>query len=253
VRAMGLATVIPAFNEAATIAAVVAGVRAACPTAAVLVVDDASTDETVVRAAAAGASAVLRMSTRAGKGAALRLGFAAALAEGAELVATLDADGQHDPADLPRLLAAGRSAPDGLIMGDRLAPGSGDRIPGLRLGAIRAADVVLRWLARTAIRDSQCGFRLYPATLLRALPLYREGFVLETEALLGAARLGYRLVSVPVRAIYPPDRTSRFRAVADGTRIGWYLAGEVTRELPGRSVTDPSRRRLRQPVVAPPA
>jgi glycosyltransferase involved in cell wall biosynthesis len=250
---MRLAIVIPAFNEAETIAAVVAGVRAACPAAAVLVVDDASTDETVARAAAAGASAVLRTWPRAGKGAALRAGFAAALADGAELVATLDADGQHDPADLPRLLAAGRAAPDGLILGDRLAPGSGDRIPGLRLGAIRAADVILRWLARTAVRDTQCGFRVYPATLLRALPLYREGFVLETEVLLGAARLGYRLVSVPVRAIYPPGRASRFRALADGTRIGWYLAGELTRELSVRSASEAGRRRLRQPAVAPPA
>ena len=252
-RTMRLATVIPAFNEGATIGAVVAGVRAVCPTAAVFVVDDASTDETAARAAAAGAHGVLRVSPRAGKGAALRAGFAAALAEGAELVATLDADGQHDPADLPRLLAAGRAAPDGLIMGDRLAPGSGDRIPGLRLGAIRAADVVLRWLARTAIRDSQCGFRVYPATLLRALPLSREGFVLETEVLLGATRLGYRLVSVPVRSIYPPDRASRFRALADGTRIGWYLAGETARELSVRFVNEAGRRRLRLPAVVPPA
>src|SRR5262249_26971403 len=134
-------------------------------------------DGTAARAAAAGASAVLRMSPRAGKGAALRVGFAAALAEGAEMVATLDADGQHDPADLPRLLAAGCSAPDGLIVGDRLGPGSGDRVPGLRRGAIRTADAVLRWLARTAIRDSQCGFRVYPAPLLQALPLRPVGGV----------------------------------------------------------------------------
>lgn len=221
-----LVAVVPVFNEAATVGALVRRLREVCP---VIVVDDASTDGSDVRAAAAGAVCVLRNSRRVGKGAALRRGFAEALRWNAAAVATLDGDGQHDPTDLPRLLAAARAAPDALVVGDRLAPGDGDRVPSLRRGAIRAADWLVTRLVRAAIRDTQCGFRIYPAALLRAVSLREEGFVLETEALVRAVRAGFGLVSVPIRRIYPRDRVSRFRAVADGGRIGWYLARELCR------------------------
>jgi glycosyltransferase involved in cell wall biosynthesis len=248
---MRAVAVVPVFNEAATVAGVVRGLRAACPGVRVLVSDDGSTDGTAGQAAAAGAE-VIRSPRRAGKAAALRAGFAAAMAGGAEVVATLDGDGQHDPADLPRLLAAVRAAPDGLVIGDRLAAG-GDPIPALRLAAIRAADRAVRWLTRAPVRDSQCGLRCYPVTLLRRLPLCERGFVLETEALVGAARLGHPLVSVPVRAIYPPGRASRFRALGDGTRIGWYLARAAGRELTGRLRGGLASRRLRARAAVPEA
>ena len=100
-------TVIPVFNEAPTVGALVA--RAACQ-GAVLVVDDGSSDGSADAAAAAGA-AVLRLACRRGKGGALRAGFAEALSRGAERVLTLDGDGQHDPDDIPRLLAASAALP----------------------------------------------------------------------------------------------------------------------------------------------
>src|SRR3989442_812413 len=96
--------VIPAFDEVGTIAEVVAGARQYGP---VLVVDDGSSDGTAVAARAAGA-AVLHVPRRRGKGAALRAGVAAARARAAEHVITLDGDRQHDPQDIPRLLAAAR-------------------------------------------------------------------------------------------------------------------------------------------------
>ncbi len=226
--------IVPAFDEAGTIGLVVRGLRTACPGVPVIVVDDGSTDDTAARATAAGADRVIRAPRRAGKAAALATGFAAALSAGAEVVATLDGDSQHDPADLPRLLAAAREAPGALVLGDRLA-GGGDRIPAVRLGAIRAADAIVRWLTRAPVRDSQCGLRCYPAALLGRLRLREGGFGLETETLVAAAQLGHRLVSVPVRSIYPPDRASRFRAVSDGGRIGWYLGRAVLREVAGRA------------------
>jgi glycosyltransferase involved in cell wall biosynthesis len=216
----GLWAVVPVFDEGATVGRVVERLRAHCP---VIVVDDASTDGSAGVAARAGAVEVLRHTRRAGKGAALRTGFRAALRHGATAVATLDGDGQHDPADLSRLVAAHSQAPDALVLGDRFGPGRGDPIPPLRRVAIRAADRALRPILSAPLSDSQCGFRIYPGAFLRDVALREEGFVLETEALVGAARAGYGLVSVPIRPVYPRGRRSRFHAVADVARIAWYL------------------------------
>jgi glycosyltransferase involved in cell wall biosynthesis len=217
----GLWAVVPVFDEVATLGRVVEALRLHCP---VIVVDDASTDESAGVAARAGAAEVLRHACREGKGAALRTGFGAALRHGAAAVATLDGDGQHDPADLPSLLAAHREVPDALVLGDRFSPGAGDPIPTLRRMAIRAADRALETILPEPLSDSQCGFRIYPGSFLREVSLREGGFVLETEALVHAARAGYRLVSVPVRSVYPEGRRSRFHAVTDVARIAWYLA-----------------------------
>ena len=218
---VGVWVVVPVFDEAATLGRVVEAARAHCP---VIVVDDASTDESARTANRAGAIEVLRHLRREGKGAALRTGFGAALRHGAAAVATLDGDGQHDPVDLPRLLAAHRDTPDALVLGDRFGGPGGDPIPFLRRVAILTADRLLGPLLPAPLSDSQCGFRIYPGPFLRDVPLREERFVLETEALVRAVRAGYRLVSVPVRAVYPAGRRSRFLAVTDATRIAWYLA-----------------------------
>ena len=212
--------VVPVFDEVSTLGRVVEHLRAHCP---VIVVDDASTDGSGRAGARAGAE-VLRHARRAGKGAALRTGFRAALRRGATAVTTLDGDGQHDPADLPRLLAAHHAMPDALILGHRFGAGAGDPIPALRRLAIRAADRTLRSILPTPLSDSQCGFRIYPGAFLREITLVEGGFVLETEALVRATGAGYRLVSVPIRSVYPRGRRSRFHAVTDVARIAGYLA-----------------------------
>jgi glycosyltransferase involved in cell wall biosynthesis len=229
--------VVPVFDERATLGRVVEALSQHCP---VIVVDDASTDDSREVAARAGATEVLRHPRRAGKGAALRTGFTAALRRGATAIATLDGDGQHDPADLPGLLAAHRTTPDALVLGNRFGAGGGDPIPMVRRAAIRAADHALAPLVPTALSDSQCGFRVYPASFLRDVPLREERFVLETEALVRAVRAGYPLVSVPVRSVYPPGRRSRLHAVTDVARIAWYLGRAWLQDhgpVPVRSAT----------------
>jgi glycosyltransferase involved in cell wall biosynthesis len=230
--------VVPVFDEAPTLGLVVAGLRRHCP---VVVVDDGSTDRSAAVAWAAGATEVVRHGRRRGKGAALRSGFAVALGRGAGAVATVDGDGQHDPEDLPRLARTARAAPDALVLGDRLAGGAGDAIPVARRLAIHAANWALRGLLPGTVPDSQCGFRIYPAAFLRQALLREDGFVLETEALVHATRAGFRLVSVPVRRLYPPGRRSRFRALADAARIAWYLA---------RARLEPGAAALRRRVAA---
>jgi len=216
---------IPVFNEAASVAAVVRTARRYGP---VVVVDDGSTDGSAAAAREAGAE-VLRHARRRGKGAAIRTGVTHATAGGAHRILTLDGDGQHDADEIPLLLEAARRAPGAIIIGDRLrSPGA---IPVGRRNAHSVAGFFINWLARTAVRDTQSGFRLYPANLFRDLTLRRGGFVLETEVLVVAAWAGYPTREVPVTAIYPPGRRSRFHPVRDGCAVGAYLAGQVLARL----------------------
>jgi hypothetical protein len=225
--------VIPVFNEAATIADLVSRARRY---GAVIVVDDGSSDDSGAAAAAAGAD-VLRLPRQRGKGEALRRGFDAALARGAERVVTLDGDGQHDPDEIPRLLEAAAEHPCALVIGGRLGAGPvedpaepGYRvIPRDRLNAMRVAGFFIDWLSGHALRDTQSGFRVYPLPLLTATPSGRGGFVLETEMILRAAALGLPLVETPITAVHHVGRRSRFRPVRDGLAVGVYLGGQGLR------------------------
>jgi glycosyltransferase involved in cell wall biosynthesis len=218
--------VIPAYQEAATIADVVARLRAAAPALPILVVDDGSTDDTVALAADAGA-AVMRGGANEGKGAALRRGMRRALAMGAAQVVTLDGDGQHRPEDLPRLLAL--AAPDRIVIGSRRGAAGQ---PAARRRANRVADFWISWAARHPVSDSQSGFRLYPAAALADLTRYEgraRGFSFESEILIDAARAGITTVSAEIPALYGQTlrRASHFRPVADIARIVIMVAGKL--------------------------
>jgi hypothetical protein len=208
--------IIPAFNEAATIADVVERALAHAP---VVVIDDGSTDDTAARAEAAGAETI-RHPRRLGKGQAIRTGMAAAAIRGARVVVTLDGDGQHDPADIPRLRAAAGS-PEALVIGGRLGA-SGEFVRG-RLNAVRVTGFFMNWVTGLRVEDTQSGFRLYPLRLVRDLPTRRGGFVFETEVLVAAARRGVTVREVPVSTAPRTAQRSRFRPLVDGVLIGAYL------------------------------
>jgi glycosyltransferase involved in cell wall biosynthesis len=182
--------VIPAHNEAATIAAVVAGTRPFVDV--VLVVDDGSSDETSAVAERAGAE-VLRLQPNRGKGGALAAGLAAAMARGPELIATLDADGEHVPADLPSLLAASVGAY--VVLGYRNVYRSGLRkwLNHLALFWFRLLD--------PQIRDTICGFRVFRTSALPQLQSDARGFAYEHEVILRAVLHRLRLASVPVQVL----------------------------------------------------
>ena len=229
---------IPAHDERVTVGAVVAGARRH---GHVIVVDDGSTDDTGVVAREAGAE-VLRHARRLGKAQALRTGIVAARTRGASHVVTLDADGQHDPDDVPALLAA--AAPRTIVVGGRLGgtePGTISARPPTvraansavataaamapeRLDAIRVAGFFACWASGLRVHDTQSGFRLYPLSVFDTVPTYRGGFVFETEILLAAAAHGWVVREVPVRSLPRTASRSRFRPVADGASIGAFLA-----------------------------
>lgn len=221
-----IVTVIPAYQEGATIAEVVTRLRAAMPGMPILVVDDGSSDDTMAVAQAAGAS-VLRGSANQGKGAALQRGMGHAIRIGAGFVVTLDGDGQHQPEDLPRLLAL--AAPDRIVIGSRRGA-SGQ--PAARRRANRVADFWISWAARHPVADSQSGFRIYPAAALADLARYEgraRGFAFESEILIDAARTGITTVAADIPALYGPAlrRASHFRPVADIARIVIMVAGKL--------------------------
>lgn len=217
--------VIPIYNEAPSIAAVVRTARRHGP---VIVVDDGSTDGGAAAAREAGA-ALLRHPRRRGKGAAIRTGVAHAMARGARRILTLDGDGQHDADEVPLLLEAARQAPRAIIIGDRLR--ASGAVPAGRRNAHCVAGFFINWLTGTMIRDTQSGFRVYPAELFRDVPLRHGGFVLETEILVTAARAGCPIKEVQVTAIYPQGRRSRFHPLRDGCAVGAYLTGQVLARL----------------------
>lgn len=210
---------IPAHNEVLTIREVV--VATLPHVDQVIVIDDGSTDETSAALAGAGAR-VIRHGTNRGKGSRLVEGLDLAFGEGAEMVITLDADRQHDPADIPAFLTAAGAHPDSLIAGDRSA--SMSAAPAYRARAIRFGNFFIGWACKCEIADAQCGMRLYPARLSRDVnvPQSRtKGFLFETAILLYAAEAGVPFVFVPIEARYEGYvlRPSNFDPIRDFCRL----------------------------------
>jgi glycosyltransferase involved in cell wall biosynthesis len=208
------AAVIPAHNEVRTIRPLVE--RAMTMVERVIVVDDGSDDGTGDAVADLDIE-LLRHEAAGGKAAALATGFDAALAAGAERVVTLDGDGQHNPEELPRLLAAADRRPDHLVVGARLR--QRHRQPGIRRFANRFADFWIGWASGQRLPDSQSGYRVYPRGLLEAVrpsTARRHGFVYETAMLIDGARAGFPAVAVEIDSIYRDDaRASYFRPGKD--------------------------------------
>jgi glycosyltransferase involved in cell wall biosynthesis len=201
---------------------VIGRVRATVPDAELVVVDDGSTDETGAVAARAG-GLVIRHEHNLGKGAALATGIARALADGAATILTLDADGQHPPEFLPRLLAQLAEAGVDLVLGARE-----------RSGAMPVSRRVTNWLSATIasriagapILDAQTGLRAFTRRLATEVaPRISRYSRYEYEAafLLAALRGGYGVRSVTIPTIYD-GQPSHFMSVADGWRVARVFA-----------------------------
>ena len=178
-------------------AIVVADVRRVLPDADCLVVDDGSTDNTASVARAAGAM-VARLPFNMGVGGAMRLGFKFARDNGYSAMVQVDADGQHNPADVPALLRALESAD--LAIGARFAGVGEYSVRGPRRWAMRLLSFVLSRIAGVTLTDTTSGFK---ASGPRAIKLFAENYPAEylgdtIEALVIAARDGCRIVQVPV-------------------------------------------------------
>ena len=207
------AIAIPAFEAQATIGDVVRRSLAFGP---VIVVDDGSPDRTGEAARSCGVPVLLHDVNR-GKGCALRTAFAHLLAEGYEAVVTLDADGQHPPEEVPRLLDAWRSGAD-LVLGTR------DHLYDGMSRVRRTSNASSSWLisrvAGHALPDCQTGFRVYARELIESVGFPESRFEAESAVLVRAARRGFRIAGVPIRLDTVDGRaTSHYRPVVDSLRI----------------------------------
>jgi len=220
---------IPAHNETATIRKVVEGALAHIDH--VLVISDGSTDGTV--AALEGLPVEIQdHAENLGKGLRLAQGIALAEARGARAVLTLDADGQHDPDDIPAFLAAAAASPEALVIGERTKDRAA--MPFGRAASIRFGDFFISWGAGRQLRDAQCGMRLYPSSLWRRVtvpPAECRHFTFETAVLMRAGEAGIPFSRVDIRARYEGyvQRPSHYRPAIDTLRIVGVVASFLLR------------------------
>lgn len=213
---MRVLAIIPAYNEAASIARVVVATQPYVEQ--VVVVDDGSRDDTAAIAEQAGAH-VLRQTRNGGKGAALQAGADYAIAAGADAIVALDADGQHEPQSIPGLIAPLADGHADLSVGSRKRVWS-THMPLIR----RFTNAFMSWLlsqvAGQHMEDTQSGFRCISVPVLRDIRVETRHFEAESEFLLKAARAGWRIAWVPIRAIYGDGlRRSHIHPIRDTVRF----------------------------------
>jgi glycosyltransferase involved in cell wall biosynthesis len=206
-----IAVLIPAYNAAESLPGVIEGIKGYL--SFILVVDDGSTDATAEVASAAGVQ-VLRHRLNRGKGMALRTGFRFLVHQGYQAIITMDADGQHDPSYIPLFI-------------DAYEKGKGDIIIGSRAGEFYAMSRLRRFwnqlgvkavskLIGTPLTDTQSGYRLIKAEVLKGLPLRAAGYNIELELLIKACKRGHRVVEISVTTHFIDGRpSSHFRPVRD--------------------------------------
>jgi len=227
--------IIPALDAAAHLPALLEEIRRCQPEVRLLVVDDGSRDGTAAAARAGGAE-VVRHAVNRGKGAALATGFAWALEHGWEWAFTLDADGQHLPAEMELFLERARDGDCDVVVGDRMAVPAG--MPWLRRVTNRFTSAVVSRLAGQRIPDSQCGYRLLRVDRLRGLRLTTSRYDTESEILVRLARRGCRVGAAPITSVYGQE-SSAIRPLRDTARFFRLVARLLREREPARGKSGP--------------
>ena len=209
---MQTGVIIPAYQEETELGDVLAKVIRYIAADNICVVDDGSTDLTTDTARKYGVH-VIRFPENRGKGEALKAGIMWALDRQLDAVFTMDADGQHDPDDMPAFLEVMQNRRADVVLGTRTFRIR--KMPPDRLFSNKISSFLVSAAARKKIRDSQCGFRLFRTAVLRNLPLKGSLYELESEMLIRLGRRKVLFAEVPVQAVYngAPSHIRRFRDV----------------------------------------
>ena len=214
---MSVVCVIPAYNAARSLGAVIAGLRESLPNAVIVGIDDGSADETgdiVSKQCDSGES----FETNRGKGAALRAGFSHAIALGATRILAIDADGQHDPRCAPSLIEALDTAD--VVVGTRRRDRRSMPLPRRLSNALSSA--AISTIAGQRIPDSQSGYRAMRRSVVETVRAVGDRYEFETDFIIRAARARFNIASVPVPTIYVPrgqGGRSHFRECRDTARV----------------------------------
>lgn len=229
---------VPVYNHGATLRWVVE--RTLAQHSQVVVVDDGSTD--------GGADTldglpvgVLRHEKNLGKGAAILTAAAEGVRRGMTHLITLDADGQHDPADLPAFFAGLQKKPGALLVGKRDFEGT--HVPGASKFGRKFSNFWLRVQTGVDLGDTQSGFRAYPLAVFERLTLRDRRYSFEVEVLVKASWAGVELVDVPISVYYAPGkaRISHFNLLLDNGRLSVLNTRLTLRAMlpwPHRAVAD---------------
>ncbi len=205
--------IIPGYNEAGRIGNVVRSALAYCTD--IVVIDDGSKDSTADEAKQAGATVIVHEINK-GKGTALNTGFQYAKNKGYEFLITMDADGQHDCADIPGFITAYKSGNYACIVGNRMANAQG--MPLIR----RLTNLFLSWLLSREMKqwvpDTQNGLRLFQCSVIPQVSTGAARFAAESEILLIMADNGVKIGSAPVKVIYR-DEKSKIHPIKDTVRF----------------------------------
>lgn len=219
---MRLCAIIPSYRHVAALPNLTAALRSFCET--VFIVDDGNAEPE--RSAIAALHApdagihVLRLDENTGKGGAMLAGFREAITRGFSHALQIDADGQHDVADLPKFLSAAERAPKALICGQAIYDAS---VPKSRkFGRYITHFWVWVETASFDIADSMCGYRLYPLAPVAAIiarDAIGQRMDFDTEMAVHMHWRGVRVINMPTKVIYPPGNVSNFAMLADNVRI----------------------------------
>lgn len=199
-----LTAILPAYNEELCISGIVLSSKKYVDR--VIVVDDGSTDNTVEIAELAGAE-VISHGINKGKGAALRTGFEAA--KGSEIIVTLDSDGQHNPNEIPKLVAPIINGEADIVNGSRYVNGNGKETPVYRRIGQTVLDKATNLTSGINITDSQSGFRSFARHTIPVFRFNRIDFSIESEMITDAANAGLRIKEVEIGVRYDVDGSTK--------------------------------------------
>jgi len=199
---MRTCVIIPSYNEAKGIAGLISQITKLG--LKVIVIDDGSLDNTASISASEGAT-LLRNNSNIGKGASLIKGYNYAIEQGFDAIISMDGDGQHSTKDIGSFIQIAEVSQSGVIIGNRMAMTKG--MPLLRIWTNRIMSGLISLIIKQNIPDTQCGFRLIKKEVLRKIDFSTYKYETESEILIKAARLGFKIESVPIQTIYSGQKS----------------------------------------------
>ena len=194
---VNITALLPAYNEEISIGSMV--IKTKRHVNEVIVIDDGSTDNTAKIAEIAGAD-VIRHESNMGKGAALKTGFESV--KGADIIVTIDADGQHSPSEIPKLVTPIINGKADIVNGSRYVNREEKNTPKYRRVGQSVLDIATNINGRTHITDSQSGFRAFAADTIPSFRFHQKGFGIESEMIVDASNAGLKIEEVSVSVEY---------------------------------------------------